>query len=156
MQSTPFFSEAMKGAATCHTMTTTTLDAPRYSLKAGWICLVICVLAIGIAGPLGMIVGGPLFLVCVILAIIGMAKNRTGGGVALLLCSLVLPSVAFLVWMFAMLMLKAPTVETGTSGQPAPIETYIEVESSAGDEVPVELPEASGEVAEEVPPGDPE
>lgn len=77
-----------------------TASIPQYSLKPGWICFVLAVIVTAIFGPLGLIVGGPLMLVCVILSIIGMAKNNTGGGIALLLSSLFFIPAAFLVWMF--------------------------------------------------------
>ena len=73
---------------------------PKYSLKPGWICFVVAVLVTAIFGPLGLILGGPLMLVCVILSIVAMAKDNTGGGIALLLSSLFLIPSAFLVWMF--------------------------------------------------------
>ena len=84
---------------------------PRYSLKAGWICITIACLAIMLGGPLGAIVCGPLILVSLILAVIGMTKNNTGGGIALFLAALVLPSLAFVLGLVlvAVLNQNAPT-----------------------------------------------
>ena len=79
---------------------------PRYSLKAGWICIGCGSLAIVLLGPLGFIVAGPLTLVSLILAVIGMAKNNTGGGIALFIASLMLPSFAFVVWLVLVTLAK--------------------------------------------------
>lgn len=50
-------------------------------------------------------------LVALILAVIGMTKNNTGGGIALFLAALVLPSLAFVLWLVlvAVLNQNAPT-----------------------------------------------
>jgi hypothetical protein len=80
---------------------------PRYSLKAGWICIGCGSLAIVLLGPLGFIVAGPLTLVSLVLAIIGMAKNNTGGGIALFIASLVLPSLVFVLWLILVALMKS-------------------------------------------------
>ena len=81
-------------------------EAP-YSLKAGWICIGSGSLAIVMFGPLGAIICGPLMIVSLILAIIGMAKNNTGGGIALFITSMVLPALAFLVWIVLFAFVKS-------------------------------------------------
>lgn len=86
---------------------------PRYSLKAGWICIGCGSLAIVLLGPLGFIVAGPLTLVSLILAVIGMAKNNTGEGITLFIASLVLPSLVFVVWLILGALTKSgDTVKT--------------------------------------------
>ena len=79
---------------------------PRYSLKPGWICITTGSIAIVVLGPLGALVCGPLMIVSLILAVIGMAKNNTGGGIALFIAALVLPSLAFVVWIVLLAVLK--------------------------------------------------
>ena len=97
-----------------------------YSLTPGWICLVFAVLLTAILGPLGLIIGGPLMLICVILSIIGMAKENTGGGIALLLSSLFLVPGAFVAWM--------ALVAVGLTLAPSDADTSIEMNS-----VPLEM-----------------
>ncbi len=73
------------------------IQQPKFSLKAGWICLSIATLSMLLLGPfLGSILAGPLIIASLILAIIGMAKNNVGGGVILLVLSFILPPIAML------------------------------------------------------------
>jgi hypothetical protein len=80
---------------------------PRYSLKPGWICIATGSTAIVVFGPLGAMICGPLMIVSMILTVIGMAKNNTGGGIALFIAALVLPSLAFVVWIVLLAVLKS-------------------------------------------------
>ena len=108
-------------------------ETPRpYSLKPGWICLVLAVLLTAIFGPLGLMIGGPLMLVCVILSIIGMAKDNTGGGIALLLSSVFLVPGAFVVWMLL--------VAVGLTLVPSEEDGSVEVNSLPVHEVPIMVP----------------
>ena len=63
-------------------------------LRAGWICF--CVGAVMMPLLLIVPVYVPVFLAAATLGIIAMAKGRTGQGLALLLCSLILPPLAAL------------------------------------------------------------
>lgn len=92
--------------------------APKYSLLPGWICLGVALGAVILAGPLGFFIAGPLAIVCIILAIIGMAKNNTGGGIALLLSAMIGPGVAFLIWLLAVIILGAVGGSKKSSGFP--------------------------------------
>lgn len=72
------------------------------SLKAGYICLAIAVVPILIGGPFGWFLAGPLALVAFILAIVGLTKGNTTGGIILLISSIVAPLMAQLIWIIVL------------------------------------------------------
>ena len=95
-----------------------TSNQPPYSLKAGWICISLGTLAIVVFGPIvGTIICGPLLLISLILAVIGMAKNRVGGGIALFISCLVLPGLGFVLWV--LLFAVVESAKTGDDPLPA-------------------------------------
>lgn len=69
---------------------------PTFSLKPGWICLVIATLSMLLLGPiLGSIIASPLLLATLVMAVIGMIKNNVTGGIMLLVLSFIMPPIAF-------------------------------------------------------------
>lgn len=64
------------------------------ALNAGWVCFGLGLLFVFVPIPFTCIVYGPLFLISIIMAIVGLSNGRTGPGLALLLCSLILPPAA--------------------------------------------------------------
>lgn len=105
----------------------------RYSLTGGWVCLICAIWAVFAFGPFGLIIAGPLLLVCWIMAIIGMAKNNTGGGIALLLSSMFLPPIAFVVWFILLAVVGAMSSDAPTHDSGTAIESGVPEEGSGGE-----------------------
>lgn len=66
--------------------------------RAAWICLVIAWLTFLVPIPgIGILIGGPLNLVALILAIVAMAKFGTNAGIWPLLASLIASPILYLI-----------------------------------------------------------